>query len=147
MTKSDITNLLNAARKAKNPLEIAVYGDILSRIGNQEIALKKLELSPDEVTGIIKKAAAEREESMVTYQKAGRKELMNKELDEWSILKKHLPATFSEEETEEAINAAIIETGSTNKKQIGAIMSLLKKMHGGKLDMKLVSVSLGKKLS
>ena len=147
MTKQQITNLLTLARKAKDTLSISVYGDILSRIGNQEIALKKLDLSEDEIVSVIKKAAAEREESILAFQKAGRTESMNKELDEWTVLNKHIPKMFNREESEELIDAAIIELGATSKKQMGAIIGHLKKLHGNKLDMKLASSILGAKLT
>jgi uncharacterized protein len=66
---------------------------------------------------------------------------------EIQVLSGYLPTMLSDTETESAISSAIEATGASSIKEMGQVMSMLKETHGQKIDMKLASQLIRKKLS
>ena len=82
----------------------------------------------------------QRREAADMYRKAGREEQAVKEEAESAIIAEYMPALASDAELDEAITAAIAETGATSAKQMGAVMTAAKAKLGGKrADGKVLS--------
>ena len=82
----------------------------------------------------------QRREAADMYRKAGREEQAAKEEAEAGIIAEYMPALASEAELDEAITAALTETGATTAKQMGVVMTMVRLKLGGKwADGKVLS--------
>jgi len=108
---------LNTARKAQDKGQVTLLGTIISEIKNREIELKR-DLTDDDVVDVIRRGIKKRRESIEMYDKGGRADLAAAERNEVESLGKYLPASVSEDEIRQAVQAAINE-GATN---VGAVM-------------------------
>lgn len=82
----------------------------------------------------------QRRESAELFRKGGREELAVKEEAELSILESYLPSAPSQAELDEAVSAAIAETGATSTKQMGAVMKAAQgHLAGKRVDGKALS--------
>lgn len=89
----------------------------------------------------------QRHESADLFRKGGRAELAEKEEAEIAILESYLPAAVSEAELDEAVTAAIAETGATSSKQMGVVMKAAQtKLAGKRVDGKALSELVKRKL-
>lgn len=90
----------------------------------------------------------QRRESVEMFRKGGREELASKEEAEIAILESYLPSAPSEAELEEAVKAAMEETGATSAKQMGAVMKAANaRLAGKRVDGKALSELVKTKLS
>jgi uncharacterized protein len=82
----------------------------------------------------------QRRESADLFRKGGRNELAVKEEAEIAILEGYLPAAPSATEVEEAVSAAIAETGANSAKQMGVVMKAAQaRLAGKRVDGKALS--------
>ena len=76
----------------------------------------------------------QRQESAKMYRDGGREELAAKEEAEISVIQSFLPKQMSESEVEDAVRAAITETGAASMKDMGKVMGALKEKYAGQMD-------------
>jgi uncharacterized protein YqeY len=82
----------------------------------------------------------QRRESAGMFRKGGREELAAREEAEIEIIEGFMPAIATGEEIDEAIAAALAETGVTSQKQMGAVMKAAQaKLAGKRVDGKALS--------
>ena len=119
-------------------LRLVVSGikDLLIANRTQDIK----EVSDQDVMGILKKMVKQRNESSEVYKKAGRIELLEIETSEIEIISSFLPKQLSEEDTKKLCEEAIKKTGASSIKDMGKVMSDLKKTHSDVLDFSKVSL-------
>ena len=84
----------------------------------------------------------QRNESCEVYEKAGRKELLENEKKEITVISTFLPKQLSEEETKKICKETINSVGATSMKDMGKIMGALKSKHADSLDFSKVSTIL-----
>jgi uncharacterized protein YqeY len=90
----------------------------------------------------------QRREAVDMFRKGNREELAQKEEAEITIVQGYLPAEPTTAEVEEAVQAAINETGATSPKQMGAVMKEAQaKLAGKRVDGKVLSDLVKQKLS
>lgn len=87
-----------------------------------------------EVVSILTKMVKQREDAAKAFAEGGRPELAAKEQAEIEVIRGFLPTQMSESEVEAAARAAVAEIGASNPKDMGAVLSLLKKRHAGTMD-------------
>lgn len=108
---------LNASRKAQDKPATLLLGTVLSEVKNRRIELRRDPADP-EVVDVLRKAIKKRRESVEMYDKAGRRDLADRERSEAAALEKYLPPAVSDDEIRVAVVAAIAD-GAAN---IGAVM-------------------------
>ena len=92
--------------------------------------------------------AKQRRESMEMFRANGRPELADKEAAELVLVEAYLPAAPSDEEIAAAIEAAVAETGVTDKAKMGLVMNAAKaKLAGKRVDGKALSEKIRARLS
>ena len=117
-------------------------------------ALKKLEVDSmkplDESTElqVLNTLIKQRRESADMFRKGNRPELADKEEAELKMIEAFMPAAPSEAEIDDAIAAAMVETGITSIKQMGVVMKAAQaKLAGKRVDGKALSERVRGKLS
>jgi uncharacterized protein YqeY len=98
-------------------------------------------LSEDDILALLQKMIKSRQESLDIYEKAGREDLAAKERGEIAVISRYLPQQLSEEETAEAIKAAIAELGAASIKDMGKVVAALKAKYTGRMDFAKASAA------
>lgn len=99
----------------------------------------------DEVA-VLQRERKKRLEAEQAYREADRGEQASAERFEAELIEAYLPAQLSDEELTELVEAAVAETGATEQKQMGQVMSALMPKLGGRADGKRVSTAVREKL-
>jgi uncharacterized protein YqeY len=99
----------------------------------------------DEVA-VLQRERKKRVEAAEAYEKAGRAEQASAERFEAELIEAYLPQQLSDEELGQLVEAAIAETGASEQRQMGQVMSALMPKLGGRADGKRVSAAVREKL-
>jgi uncharacterized protein len=99
----------------------------------------------DEVA-VLQRERKKRVEAAEAYEKAGRAEQASAERFEAELIEAYLPQQLSDQELGELVEAAIAETGASEQRQMGQVMSALMPKLGGRADGKRVSAAVREKL-
>jgi uncharacterized protein YqeY len=99
----------------------------------------------DEVA-VLQRERKKRVEAAEAYEQAGRAEQAASERFEAELIEGYLPQQLSDAELGELVDAAIAETGASEQKQMGQVMSALMPKVGGRADGKRVSAAVRQKL-
>jgi uncharacterized protein len=99
----------------------------------------------DEVA-VLQRERKKRLEAEDAYREADRAEQAGAEKFEAELIEAYLPAQLSDDELAELVEAAIAETGASEQKQMGQVMSALKPRVGGRADGKRISTAVREKL-
>ena len=99
----------------------------------------------DEVA-VLQRERKKRLEAAEAFGDAGREEQAAAERLEADLIEAYLPQQLSDEELAELVEAALAETGATEQKQMGQVMSALMPKLGGRADGKRVSAAVREKL-
>jgi uncharacterized protein YqeY len=99
----------------------------------------------DEVA-VLQRERKKRLEAAEAYRDAGRSEQAEAEGFEAELIEGYLPEQLSEEELAELVDAAVDETGASEQRQMGEVMSALMPKVGGRADGKRVSTAVRERL-
>ena len=135
------------AMKAKEEARLGTLRMVKAALKKQEVdSMKPLnEASEMQVMNTLIK---QRRESADMFRKGGREELAALEEAEIKVIESYLPATASAEEMEEAVAAAISETGATSAKQMGLVMKAAQaRLAGKRVEGKELSEVVKRKLT
>ena len=119
--KEQIVGDLTAAMKAKDAARTSTLRMLKAAIVNGEIE-KGGALDDEELSKLLRSQVKQRRDSVEQYQKGGRQDLVEKETAEIAVIEGYLPQAASVAEIEQAVAAAIAETGATSMKEMGAVM-------------------------
>ena len=119
--KARIINDLTAAMKAKEAARLSTLRMVKAALMNREIE-RGGELTDEELTKLLQSLVKQRRDSVEQYEKGGREDLASKERAEIVVIEEYLPQAATREEIEQAVAAAIAETGATSMKEMGAVM-------------------------
>jgi uncharacterized protein len=145
--KDQIIADLTAAMKARDAALTSTLRMLKSAISYREIE-KGSALDDEELSKLLRSQLKQRRDSVEQYQKGGRQDLAEKETAEIAVIEAYLPQAASAEEIEQAVAAAIIETGATSIKEMGAVMKAAMVVLAGKNpDGRAVSETVKKKLA
>ena len=137
---------MKAAMRAKDAARLSSIRLILAAIKQREVD-ERVELDDAAVVGVIEKMIKQRRESIVQFEKGGRKDLADAEKAELQVLSAYLPAQMSDAEIAQAVEQAIAESGAASAKDMGKVMGALKSRLAGKADMGKVSALVKARLS
>ena len=140
---------LKEAMRAKDTIKLSVLRLLKSALKYGAIAKSgaEAELNDAEVAQVIRKQARQRQDSIESFEKAGRAELVQKEKEELSILNGYLPQPMSADEISKVVRETIAEAGATSRAQMGAVMKALQAKVAGRVDGKALSAEVQKQLS
>src|SRR6476646_2793068 len=110
--KSRDTVALNVVRALKSAIKYAA----IEKHGADA------DLDDAEAIVVVRREIKKRQDSVQSYESAGRTDLADVEKAEITVLEKYLPAAMSAEDLVKLVEAVIAETGATTKKDMGRVM-------------------------
>ena len=136
--KDTIENEYKTALKSKDKNKISTYRLILSSIKDLDIVNRsgpnKKDTDDEDIKKLLKKMVKQRAESIDIYKKNNRADLLEVEQNEYEILSGFLPKQLGEEETKKVCADLIAKAGANSIKDMGKVMSELKKTHSDEID-------------
>jgi uncharacterized protein len=136
-----------AAMRAKEEMKLNAIRMIKAALKKHEVdSMKPLDEATElQVLGTLIK---QRREAAEMFRKGHRAELADKEEAELKLIESYMPAAPSEKEIDDAVTAAMAETGVTSAKQMGVVMKAAQaKLTGKRVDGKALSEKVRARLS
>jgi uncharacterized protein YqeY len=135
------------AMKAKDEARLSTIRMIKTALKKQEVdSMKPLDEAAE--MQIMNSLMKQRRESADMFRQGGRLELAEKEENEIKIIESYMPAAATDEDIDQAISAAMAETGITAQKQMGVVMKAAQaKLTGKRVDGKALSEKVRSKLT
>jgi uncharacterized protein len=146
--QTQIDSDIKDAMRAKEAARLGVLRMLKSAVMNA--AIEKggagTQLEDAEAMAVIRKEVKKRQDSIESFEKAGRAELAEKEKAEIEVLSGYLPKALSADEVTAMVREAIAEAGATSKQQMGAVMKIANAKAAGRVDGKTLSAEVQKQL-
>lgn len=144
--KQQIISDLTASMKAQDAPRTSTLRMVKAGMMNREIE-KGGELDDEEMVKLLRSMVKQRKDSIEQYEKGGRQDLADKENAEIEVISAYLPQAASQQEIEQAVIAAISETGATSMKDMGKVMKAAQvRLAGKNADGRTVSETVKSKL-
>jgi len=148
--REQFADQLKTSMKAGDAARTSTLRMILAKLKDVDIAArpKGIDKVPDEeviatLRGMVKSCG----ESVQLYRQGNRPDLVAKEEAEIAVIESFLPRQMDEAATEQAVDAAVAETGAASIKDMGKVMAALKAKHAATLDMAKAGALVKAKLS
>lgn len=106
----------------------------------------KGEVTDERCVETLRRLRKQREDSIQSYEQAGRADLAEVERAEMTIIDSLLPRLADEATTLELVRAAITESGATSAREMGKAMGALMKAHKADIDAGLARQLLTREL-
>ena len=136
-----------AAMRSKEEMKLNAIRMIKTALKKHEVdSMKPLDEATEmQILGTLIK---QRREAADMFRKGDRAELADKEEAELKLIESYMPAAPSDQEIQDAITAALSETGATSAKQMGLVMKAAQaKLAGKRVDGKALSEKVRARLS
>jgi hypothetical protein len=139
MLEEKIMNDYKEAMKSRDTLKSSVLNFLRAQMINTAIEKKKNKLEDNDVIGVIRKQAKQREDSIEQFKKGNRMDLADKETRELEILKSYLPQEMPVSEIKKTIEEVVSVTGACGIKDMGRVMKEVVAKVAGQVDSKTLS--------
>ncbi len=133
-----INNDMKQAMRDKDKFKLSVIRMVRSAIKYLEIE-KRTTLSDDQVIDVLTKEVKQRRDSLQEFEKANRKDLVEKVQEELNILHDYLPEQLSEDELRNIIQSVINDVGASSKSDMGKVMGAVIPKVKGRADGKIIN--------
>jgi len=137
---------MKSAMRSKDSSRLGTIRLLLAAIKQKEVD-ERIELVDVDIVLIIDKMLKQRRDSIDAFNKADRKDLVEKEEFELKVLQDYMPPQLTEKEVEKMIVDVIESSGANSMKDMGAIMNILKPKLAGKANMANISKKIKIKLT
>jgi len=136
--KGQIQEDVKSAMRARDQRRLTALRLITAAIKQVEVD-QRIEMDDTGVLAVLDKMVKQRRDSLEQYQSAGRDDLAAQEKFELDLIANYLPEALSVEELSALIKQAVIDTGASSMRDMGAVMNKLRDKVQGRADMKAVS--------
>ena len=144
--KEKIVEDMKSAMRGKESDKLGVIRLLLAAVKQKEVD-ERIELGDDDILKVIEKMLKQRRDSIEAFNKANRKDLVDKEEFEVVFLQQYLPEQLKDSEIDQIIDDVISVSGASSIKDMGIVMGSVKTKVAGKANMAEVSQKIKTKLS
>jgi uncharacterized protein len=131
---------MRAAMKARERERVAALRLIV------DVLQQDAKLGEGDEVAVLQRERKKRLEAAEAYEGGGRTEQAAAERFEAELIEGYLPQQLSDDELAELVDAAVAETGASEQRQMGQVMSALMPKLGGRADGKRVSAAVRARL-
>lgn len=144
--REHINDDLKAAMRAGDTRRRDALRLLTAALKQREVDERKTLTEPD-IVGVIDKMIKQRRDSIAQFERGARPDLVAQEQFEIAVLGDYMPEALADAEIENAIDAALTETGAKAPADMGKVMGALKEKLAGRADMSKVSARVKAKLA
>ncbi|RYP87246.1 GatB/YqeY domain-containing protein [Nocardioides guangzhouensis] len=147
--KDRLRSDLTAAMKSRDEVRSSTLRMLLTAITNAEVAGKEqVELSDDQIVGVLSTEAKKRREAATAFDDAGRAEMADKERAELEVLVGYLPEQLGADEISDIVRAAVEQTGAAGEgmRAMGKVMGVVQPQVKGRADGAAVAAEVRRQL-
>lgn len=141
---------MTALEQAQADVRTAMKAGDRTRVAALRLIVDSLQqdakLGDGDEIAVLQRERKKRLEAAEAYGDAGREEQAQAERFEAELIEGYLPRQLADEELIGLVEAAIEETGASEQKQMGQVMSALMPKVGGRADGKRVSAAVRERL-
>lgn len=141
--RTELNTALKEAVKSKDTVATSTIRLISAALKDRDIAVRgegRAEgIGESEILSMLQSMIKQRQESSVTYRKAGRDDLADREDEEIKVIRKFLPQQLDEKEVRDVVDGLIAELNVTDIREMGKVMAELKSRYAGQVDMSKAS--------
>lgn len=142
-----ITHDIAEAMKARDQGRLSALRMAKAALMNAGVA-KGRDLEEAEAQQVLASLLKQRRDSIEQFAAAGRTDLVDKETSELTVLEQYAPPPVDRAELEQAVTAAIAETGAASPKDVGKVMkAVMSRLAGRTVDGKSINELVRSKLS
>jgi len=142
-----ISQDIAAAMKARDAARLSPLRMVKAALMNAEVS-KGRALEDAEAQQVLASLIKQRRDSIEQFTSGGRSDLVDKETAEIAVLEKYAPPAASPAQIEQAVDAAIRETGAAGPKDMGRVMkAVMSTLAGSSVDGKVVNELVRKRLA
>ena len=131
--KSRLVDDLKQAMRDKDALRRDTIRYLRSEIRNQEIRDRK-KLDDAGVIQVLSRQAQQRRDSIEIYRDAGRRDLVDKEEGELSVIVAYLPQQLTGDEITDLVRQVVVDVGATGPGDMGKVMGAIMPQVRGKAE-------------
>ncbi len=124
--------------RAKDSARLDTIRLLRAAIQRREVD-ERITLDDDGVIQVIQKQIKQGQDAIEQFVAGNREDLADKERAAIEILQQYLPAPLSDAEIDAAVRGAIVSTGASTVRDMGAVMAALRPTLQGRADMGAVS--------
>ncbi|MFA6131814.1 MAG: GatB/YqeY domain-containing protein [Patescibacteria group bacterium] len=135
-----------SAMKEKKEIDLSILRMLRSALKNKQIEVMH-ELKEEEGLAVIRTQIKQIKDALMSFESAGRADLIDKSKAELAVLESYLPAEMSDEDLEKTVRAALTEVGISTKADMGKAMGAVMKAVAGQAGGNRVKELLEKILS
>ena len=136
--KARLQDDLTAAMKSRDQAATSTLRMLLAAVNVAEVAGDTaVELTDDQVVGVLRSEAKKRAESAEIYAQAGRAESADKERAELAVIERYLPAAPDASQLQALVDAAVAAAaagGATGPKAMGQVIKAVREQAGAGAD-------------
>ncbi|TVQ58120.1 MAG: GatB/YqeY domain-containing protein [Rhodobacteraceae bacterium] len=134
---------LKEAMKAQDATRVSTLRLVMAALRDREIAGRGDPAWGEEGSGgqdegallaVLAKMLRQREDSVRSYEEAGRLDLAAREQAEMAVIREFMPRPMTEAEVEAAVAEAVAETDAHSLRDMGRVMGALKARYQGRMD-------------
>ena len=144
--KENIEAGLKKALKEHDSVRVSTLRMLLGAIKYKEVE-KIRPLTEEEFYGVVKTAIKQHAESIESFKKGNRQDLVKKEETELLVLQEFVPAQLSAAEMTGEVDEAIGQLEAKTPKDMGKVMKFLMEKHASRIDGKVLSELVRQRLS
>ncbi len=136
--RETLTEQVKLSMKAGTAARTSTLRMVMAKLRDTDIAARPKginQISDDEIVAMLRGMVKSRRESVDLYTKGNRPELAAKEEAEIGVIESFLPSQMDDDAMQQAVAAAVAETGAVGIKDMGRVMAALKAKHAASLDM------------
>jgi|ERR1700761_2207977 len=136
--RTQFTDQMKMSMKAGDSPRTSTLRMIMAKLKDTDIASrpKGIDQVPDEdIIAMLRSMVKSRRESVELYARGNRPELVAKEEAEIAVIESFLPSQMDAAAMDQAVAAAVAETGASTIRDMGKVMAALKAKHAANLDM------------
>lgn len=135
----DVNAAIIEAMKKQEPARLSALRMLKAALVNKSVERGR-DLDDTDARQVVASLIKQRRESIEQFQRGGRQDLVDKETAEIKVLEGYLPSPVDPAEVEQAIAAAIAETGASSAKDLGRVMkAVMGRLSGRAVDGKMVN--------
>jgi len=144
--KDRITEDMKAAMRARDSERLTTIRMLLAACKQREVD-ERIELTDNDVIGLVDKLIKQRKDSITAFTQGGRTDLADKESAEVRVLEAYLPQRLGADEIAAAVAAIVASLGASGPGDMGRVMAAAKAQLAGKAEMAQVSAAVRQALS